>query len=64
MLGVVEAVLIDGPLKGKSVQMEPVEGRPPSTLDLPDDSGATLRYGLAEWNQQGPTAEYSFLYPV
>jgi len=59
-----EAVLTDGPLKGRNVQMEPVEGRPPATLDLPGDDGTTLRYGLAEWTQEGPSAEYAFLYPV
>ena len=59
-----DAVLLDGPLKGKSIQMEPVEGRPPATLDLPGEDGATLRYGLAEWTQEGTSAEYAFLYPV
>ena len=44
--------------------MDPVEGRPPATLDLPSDDGPTVRYGLAEWNQAGSSAEYTFLYPV
>jgi hypothetical protein len=64
MLVDMQAVLIDGPLKGKAVEMEPVEGRPPATLDLPADDGGTVRYGLAEWNQDGHSAEYAFLYPV
>ena len=29
-----QALLIDGPLQGEPVEMEPVEGRPPKTVDL------------------------------
>lgn len=59
-----EAVLVDGPLEGTRLQVEPVEGRPPSTVDVPDGEGQTLRYGLTEWTQTGMSADYSFLYPV
>jgi hypothetical protein len=60
----VEAVLKDGPLKGTKVEIEAVEGRPPSTIDVPNAAGALARYCLAEWTQQGMSAEYTFLYPV
>jgi hypothetical protein len=59
-----DAVLIDGPLKGTTVDVETVEGRPPSTVDVPDANGQVVRYCLAEWTQQGMSAEYSYLYPV
>jgi hypothetical protein len=57
------AVLEDGPLKGRRVEADVVEGRPPKTIEV-DDDGATLRYGLSEWVQTGPSATYSFLYRV
>lgn len=57
------AVLEDGPLRRRRLDVELVEGRPPKTLDLPADAG-TCRYCLTEWNQAGPTASYSFLYLV
>ena len=60
----ITAVLSDGPLKGRSVTAEVVEGRPPSTIDVPGDDGTTSRYCLAEWTQSGPSAVYSFLYHV
>jgi hypothetical protein len=60
----VEAVLKDGPLKGTKVEIEAVEGRPPSTIEVSDPAGAVARYCLAEWTQEGLSAEYSFLYPV
>jgi hypothetical protein len=59
-----EAVLTDGPLTGTSLEVEPVEGRPPSTIDVSDADGRILRYCLAEWTQAGMSAEYSYLYPV
>ena len=59
-----EAVMVDGPLKGTKLEVEPVEGRPPSTVDVADEDGRTLRYGLADWTQTGMSADYSFLYPV
>jgi hypothetical protein len=60
----VRARLTDGPLKGKPVEVGPVEGRPPKTIDLQDEHGGTLRYCLSEWNQEGMTADYTFLYAV
>ena len=62
--GVVEALLEDGPGQGESVEVEPVEGRPPKTIDLPDGEGGTWRYCLSEWTQEGMTADYTFLYAV
>jgi hypothetical protein len=59
-----EALLEDGPLKGKPVEVEPVEGRPPKTIDLQDEDASTLRYCLSEWNQEGMAATYTFLYAV
>jgi hypothetical protein len=60
----VKALLIDGPLQGKPVEVEPVEGRPPTTIDLLDDEDGILRYCLSELNQEGMTAAYTFLYAV
>jgi hypothetical protein len=60
----VEAVLTDGPLKGTKVEVETVQGRPPSTIDVPDADGAVVRYCLSEWTQEGMSADYAFLYPV
>jgi hypothetical protein len=58
------AVLEDGPLAGRRIEAEAVEGRPPKTLDLVADDGSTCRYCLAEWAQAGPSAVYTFLYLV
>ena len=60
----VQALLTDGPLKGRLVEVEPVEGRPPATIDISDDEDGTLRYCLSELSQKGMTAAYSFLYAV
>jgi hypothetical protein len=60
----VTAALDDGPLKGSRVEAQVVAGRPPSTVDVPADDGSTYRYCLAEWNQSGPSAVYTFLYGV
>jgi Icc protein len=57
------AVLEGGPLAGRRLDAETVEGRPPRTIDI-DDDGKTFRYCLAEWAQAGPSAVYTFLYPV
>jgi hypothetical protein len=61
---VVTAVLTGGPLDGRRVDTEVVEGRPPKTIDLTADDGTTCRYGLADWMQAGDSAAYSFLYRV
>jgi hypothetical protein len=58
----VNAVLEDGPLKGQTVEVEAVEGRPPKTVDLPVDADGECRYCLSEWTQEGMTAVYTFLY--
>lgn len=59
-----EAVLIDGPLAGTTLEVEAVGGRPPSTLDVAVPEDGKVRYCLAEWTQEGMSAEYSYLYPV
>ena len=60
----VQARLTDGPLKGRLVEVEPVEGRPPATIDIPNDDAGTVRYCLSQLSQTGMTAAYSFLYAV
>jgi hypothetical protein len=60
----IAAKLIDGPLAGRSVDAEVVEGRPPSIIEVAADGAHSYRYCLAEWVQHGPSAEYTFLYLV
>jgi hypothetical protein len=60
----VTAALDDGPLKGRHMEVEVVEGRPPKTIDVPADDGSTCRYCLAKWVQVGATAKYTYLYRV
>ena len=60
----ITATLDDGPLQGIRIEAQVVEGRPPSTIDVPADNGSTCRYCLAEWAQSGPSATYTFLYLV
>ena len=60
----ITATLGDGPLQGICIEAQVVEGRPPSTIDLPTDDGSTYRYCLAEWAQSGPSATYTFVYRV
>jgi hypothetical protein len=60
----ITATLADGPLEGKSVEAEVVEGRPPKIIDVPVDHGSTCRYCLADWVQTGASAVYTFLYRV
>ncbi len=64
MLPPVQALLEDGPMRGKTVEVEAVEGRPPKTIDVPDGKEGACRYVLAQWNQEGMTAAYNFLYDV
>jgi len=59
-----QAVFVDGPLEGTTLEVEAIGGRPPSTVDVPGGEGQILRYCLAEWAQSGMSAEYSYLYPV
>lgn len=58
------AQLDDGPMAGRTVEVQAVEGRPPKTIDVPGDDGATYRYCLGQWNQEGSSAAYEFLYAV
>jgi hypothetical protein len=58
------ALFVDGPLEGTELAVEPVGGRPPSTVDVAGGDGEMLRYCLAEWTLAGMSAEYSYLYPV
>jgi len=51
-------------MQGKTVEVEVVEGRPPKTIDIPDEKGGVSRYCLAQWTQEGMTAAYTFLYAV
>ena len=60
----ISAMFKDGPLAGRSIEAEVLEGRPPKTLDAPADDGSTLRYCLEGWVQSGRSAEYTFLYRV
>jgi hypothetical protein len=60
----ITAELNDGPLKGNRVDAEAVEGRPPKTIDVPAPDGSTCRYCLAQWEQSGRSAAYTFLYRV
>jgi uncharacterized protein (DUF2267 family) len=60
----ITAALHDGPLRGMRIEAPVVEGRPPSTVDVPADDDSTCRYCLADWTQSGPSAEYTFLYRV
>jgi hypothetical protein len=60
----ITAALDDGPLRGTRIETHVVEGRPPSTLDVPAADGSTCRYCLADWAQSGPSAVYTFLYRV
>ena len=51
-------------MHGKTIEVEVVEGRPPKTIDIPDENGDTCRYCLAQWAQEGSSAAYTFLYAV
>ncbi|MBA2513347.1 MAG: hypothetical protein H0V26_03330 [Solirubrobacterales bacterium] len=60
----ITAAFADGPMEGKTVEAEVVEGRPPKIIDVPAGDGSTCRYCLEEWVQAGASAGYSFLYRV
>lgn len=60
----VTAMLDDGPLKGRRVEVQVVQGRPPSTIEADGKDGRTSRYCLAELPQAGGSATYTFLYEV
>jgi hypothetical protein len=61
---IITAVLDDGPPRGERIEEQVIEGRPPSTVDVPAGDGSTCRYCLAQWTQSGPSAVYTFLYRV
>jgi hypothetical protein len=61
---IVTAVLEGGPLDGRRVDADVVEGRPAKTIDVPAEYGTTCRCCLAEWVQSGQSAADSFLYRV
>ena len=60
----ISAMFKDGPLAGRSIEAEVLEGRPPKTLDALADDGSTCRYCLEGWVQSGRSAAYTFLYRV
>ena len=60
----ITAVLEGGSLEGRRTEVEVLEGRPPKTLDLRTDDGGTSRYSLADWEQTGASAVYTFSYRV
>jgi hypothetical protein len=60
----ITAMFKDGPLAGRSIEAEVLEGRPPKTLDAPADDGSACRYCLEGWAQSGRSAVYTFLYRV
>ena len=60
----VTAEFHDGPLEGRRLEVQPVEGRPPKTVDVEAEDGGSCRYCLAEWTQTGDSAAYTFLYRV
>lgn len=60
----ITAALDDGPLRGTRIEAQVVQGRPPSTVDVRAEDESTCRYCLTEWTQSGPSAKYTFLYPV
>jgi hypothetical protein len=39
-----QALLEKGPMEGKPVFVDPVQGRPPKTIDLPNENGGSERY--------------------
>lgn len=60
----ITALFKDGPLKGRRLETQVIEGRPPKTIDEQGDDGSTYRYCLVDWVQSGPSAVYEFLYGV
>src|SRR3954468_25091617 len=60
----ITAVLDEGPLHGTRIEAQVVEGRPPSTVDVPADDSSTCCYCLAEWAQSGHSATTTFLFRV
>src|SRR3954463_9206399 len=59
--GATIVALLEGGLAGRRSGAEMGGARPPKTIDVDGDDGGTCRYCLAEWEQAGPTAVYTFL---
>jgi hypothetical protein len=60
----ITAMLELGPLAGRRIDVNIVEGRPPKTINLQADDGSRCRYCLDDWVQTGWSATYTFLYRV
>ena len=60
----ITAMFADGPLSGTTTDVSAVEGRPPKTIDVDGPGGSRCRYCLADWEQLGHAAVYSFLYEI
>ncbi len=60
----ITAVLENGPLAGRRIELDVVEGRPPKTIDVREDDGSECRYCLSDLAQGGGSAVYTFLYRV
>ena len=60
----ITATLADGPLEGRRIVADVVEGRPPKILDIPAGGDSVHRYCLEDWMQSGTSAVYTFLYDV
>ena len=58
---VLSASFVDGPLAGRRVDVDFVEGRPPITIDVPTQDGTACRYCLEALEQGGASALYSFV---
>jgi hypothetical protein len=60
----ITAMLADGPMSGTTTNVAAVEGRPPRAIDVDGPGDTRSRYCLADWEQTGHSAVYSFLYEV
>ena len=60
----IAATLSDGPLKGRTITTDVIEGRPPKIIDVQGDDGSMCRYCLAKLIQSGSSAVYTFVYRV
>jgi hypothetical protein len=60
----IAATLEDGPLGGRSLATDLVEGRPPKTIDARAEDGSTCWYCLADSVQSGRSAAFTSLYRV
>jgi hypothetical protein len=58
----ITAVPEGGPLGGRRLEVDVVEGGPPKPIDAHADDGSTCRYCPTDWAQTGPSAVYAFLH--